>query len=54
MGFNSQRKALHESVIELNKIEFPPQYYGEILESTEKEIDTIIRKLFGEGYQGEK
>jgi len=49
-----QRKALHESVIELNKIEFPPQFHGEIPESTEHEIDTIIRQWFGEGYQGEK
>jgi hypothetical protein len=49
-----QRRALHESVIELNKLDFPSQYYGELLESIEKEIDTIIEQCFGEGYQGEK
>ena len=49
-----QRRALHESVIELNRIEVPQQFYGEISAETEQNIDVIINKWFGEGYIGEK
>jgi len=49
-----QRRALHESVIELNRIEIPQQFYGEILAETEQKIDEIINKWFGGGYLGEK
>ncbi len=49
-----QRRALHESVIELNKTKVPQQFYGEISVEIEQNIDDIINKWFGEGYIGEK
>ena len=49
-----QRRALHESVIELNKTDVPQQFYGEISAEIEQNIDETINKWFGEGYIGEK
>ncbi len=49
-----QRRALHESVKELNQITFPEKYHGEIKNSLEQAIDEVIFKWFGEGYLGEK
>ncbi len=49
-----QRRALHESVVELNKTKLPQQFYGEISVEIEQNIDEIINKWFGEGYIGEK
>ncbi|MFW9852684.1 MAG: tetratricopeptide repeat protein [Candidatus Thorarchaeota archaeon] len=49
-----QRRALHESVTELNKTEIPQQFYGDISAEVEQNIDEIIHKWFGEGYIGEK
>ncbi|MHA1202949.1 MAG: tetratricopeptide repeat protein [Candidatus Heimdallarchaeaceae archaeon] len=48
-----QRRALHETVKELNKIEYPAKFHGEMNEKMEQEIDEIIFKWFGEGYLGE-
>ncbi|MHA1396929.1 MAG: tetratricopeptide repeat protein [Candidatus Heimdallarchaeaceae archaeon] len=49
-----QRRALHESVIELNEMEFPQQFHGELPEQTNQQIDKIIMKWFGKGYFEEK
>ena len=48
-----QRRSLHESVKELNKIEIPQSYHGEISEENIEKIDEIITSWFGEGYLGE-
>ncbi|MCE7742999.1 MAG: tetratricopeptide repeat protein [Candidatus Heimdallarchaeota archaeon] len=49
-----QRRALHETVKELNKIEYPAKFHGEMNDKMEQEIDEIIFRWFGEGYIGEK
>ena len=48
-----QRRSLHESVKELNKIEIPQSFHGKISEINEEKIDEIITSWFGVGYLGE-
>ncbi|MCG3216691.1 MAG: hypothetical protein KAS63_08195 [Candidatus Heimdallarchaeota archaeon] len=49
-----QRRSLHESVKELNRIEMDQNIQKEIPDYTEEMIDDIITKWFGSEYSGEK
>jgi len=48
-----QRRSLHESVKELNRIEIPQSFHGEISEKNVEKIDEIVTSWFGAGYLGE-
>ncbi len=49
-----QRRSLHETVKNLNLVNIPSKFHGEIEKSIEQRMDEIIFKWFGDGYVGEK
>ena len=48
-----QRRSLHESVRNLNLVNFPSKFHGEINKNIEQQMDEIIFNWFGDGYVGE-